>query len=91
MLNQFVVVGRLDYLNKKGEWLDLYLITKDYDGNENEPIRITIKDSNVIKNVEEYLHSGDLVGFKGKMINECGEICLLCEKVTFLSQFQNEI
>lgn len=86
MLNQFVVVGRLDHSNKRGEWLDLYLITKNYDGSENDIIMITIKNNNISKNVEEYLHEGDIVGCKGKVINECGELCLLCEKVTFLSQ-----
>jgi hypothetical protein len=86
MLNQFVIVGRLDHLNKRGEWLDLYLITKDYDGSENEVITITVKNKNISKNVEEYLQNGCIVGCKGKVINECGELCLLCEKVTFLSQ-----
>ena len=87
MLNQVVLIGRLNeditgnritisvprrYENEFGEY-------------ENDIFRVILNDS-IAKTTYEYCKKGDLLGIKGQLKNDFGNIVIIAEKITFLSR-----
>jgi single-stranded DNA-binding protein len=99
MLNQVVLVGRVQNLQKEfkdgKEMLNLRMIiprtTKNADGvYENDIITITLFDS-IAKNTEDYVGINELIGVKGRLANLNGieNTKVIAEKITFLSSSRN--
>lgn len=72
MLNQLVLLGRIDTINDNNIIIsnDDILYTINFNGND------------IINNVKEYCKKGDLVGIKGKLAKDN---VIVADKITFLS------
>lgn len=90
MLNQVVLVGRLNRINEIGDKQVLItLATPRSYKNENgeydtDYIDVLLRNS-IADNVQEYCKIGDLVGIKGRVQEKDGKIDIIAEKITFLS------
>ena len=81
MLNMFTVVGRINEIGN--DTIDISVPDAD-DKTENFNIHIEIG-FNMLNQIKEYCHIGDLIGVKGRILNNK----LVGEKVTFLSSVKN--
>ena len=81
MLNMFTVVGRINEIGN--DTIDISVPDAD-DKTENFNIHIEIG-FNMFNQIKEYCHIGDLIGVKGRILNNK----LVGEKVTFLSSVKN--
>lgn len=79
MLNQVSLVGRI---NCKPYDNFLSIKMKDYDKEFN--IMVYISDS-IRDNILQFINTGDLVGIRGKIDINNGNIIINAEKITFLS------
>ena len=86
MLNMFTVVGRLNAMLNNTVVLKVQDTTKNEDGVYTSYQIVIEITGNILDNMKEYCHIGDLVGVKGKITN--GNV-LVAEKVTFLSSKTN--
>ena len=87
MLNQFVIVGKVQEI-KKGDNFELVVSIprpfKNSNGEyEHDLLTFKVID-NIAHNVREYVNEKDIVGIKGRIQNTTGDIELICEKITFL-------
>lgn len=94
MLNQIVVVGRLQEIKKEEKGANVILAVprsfKNADGEyetDHIPVRLW---GSVADNTAEWCNKGDLVGIKGRMQETEGKIELIGERVTFLSSKKQE-
>lgn len=95
MLNQVVLVGRITkdlVLNTTKSNKKVTTITiacprnyKNSKGTYDTDFIPVILWEEIASNVEKYCKKGDVVGIKGRLINENNEIKFIAEKVTFLS------
>ena len=92
MLNQVILVGRLDSIKEIGDGNVLITITtprsfKNEMGEyETDYIDILLK-GNIAQSTLEYCKNGDLIGVKGRIehIKESVIPAIIAEKITFLS------
>lgn len=89
MLNQIVLVGRLQEIKEEEKGVSITLIVpKSYKNEEGIyeedyiPVRLF---GNVAKNTIEWCNKGDLVGIKGRIQAKDNDIEIVAEKLTFLS------
>ena len=87
MLNQFVVIGRLQEIKESG----VIVITQQSKFKNEEGIYETIENSfqlsgSILESTIEYIKKGDLIGLKGIIRNNE----LVVEKITFLSSRKEE-
>ena len=95
MLNQVVLVGRLtqdiEIKELEGDKKVAYItlaIPKPFKNSEGEyetdfiPINLH---NEVANNTSKYCKKGDIIGVKGRIESEPNRICVVAEKVTFLS------
>lgn len=85
MLNQVVIVGRLVKEPTKEELV--ILVPRNYknkDGLYDEDIFVIHHKMSSI--IEQNVHTGDMVGIKGKLETENNEIKIKAEKITFLAK-----
>ena len=83
MLNQCVVVGRI-----KDVYYDeniIEIICPRQTPNESDIIPCKFSD-NIKENLKTYCNKGDMIGVKGRLINEGTTVFVQAEKVTFLSR-----
>lgn len=86
MLNSFMVLGRIASLSDDTVELKVQDSVKDENGvYQNFEIFIQVGEG-IMENMKEYCKVGDLVGVKGKIVNNNK---LVGEKVTFLSAKKN--
>ena len=93
MLNQFVIVGRVQEI-KKGDNVELVVsIPRSFKNSkgeyEHDILTFKVFDS-IAHNVREYVNKKDIVGIKGRIQNTTGDVELIGEKVTFLSSSKKE-
>lgn len=81
MLNMFTVVGRI---NEIGNDTIGVSVPNAEDKTKNNRLYIEIG-VNMLNQIKEYCHIGDLIGVKGRILNNK----LVGEKVTFLSSAKN--
>ena len=94
MLNQFVVVGKIQTFKtlKDGGMLILLTVPRSYKNSEgeydNDIIPVTIRGS-IAENTSKYCAQGDMLGIKGAVQSTLKDntytLAILAEKVTFLS------
>lgn len=89
MLNQIILVGRLvrDPREERGNTLTIAVPRsyKNADGvyeTDFIPCRLN---ENILNNVVDYCRKGDIVGIKGRLQGNDGNVIVMTEKVTFLS------
>lgn len=95
MLNQFVLVGRVNNINKTNDkectvTLEIPRSFKNENGDyENDYVQVSIKGEQA-KTAMEYLVQNDLVGVKGRFSNtsDTGTLVLSVERLTFLAQYK---
>jgi len=100
MLNQIVLVGRLvskPNLEKEESGKSVSHITlavprsyKNENGEYETDFLPIILWNGVAQNTVEYCCKGDLIGIKGRVQETKGKICIVAEKVTFLSNTTKE-
>lgn len=80
MLNQVVLVGRI--IDVKDNVLKMNIPERDA-----EDVRVNIElTEDMLNNVKKYVAAGDLVGVKGKIVNNTRKgIKIRASKITFLS------
>lgn len=85
MLNQVVVVGRINSMNNGVVVLTVPRSFKNAEGEyENDYIEAKLTKS-IMDNVSTYCEIGDLVGIKGRLESDLNRMYVLADKVTFLS------
>lgn len=93
MLNQVVIVGRVDYIINNELKLSCNKPFKNENGEyETDYVYITITNS-LANNITEYLKKGNIVGVKGRITSSEEEDYIneiVAEKITFLSSKKNE-
>lgn len=96
MLNQLVLVGRIVSIrdvkkdNKKIMKVGVLRNYKNECGNyDTDIIRIDIS-NNLGNNVRSYCKKGDMVGVKGRVVNENSKLVIIGEKITFLSSKRSD-
>ena len=86
MLNQFIVVGRIDTINKEDDKTLLVIkVPRSYKNENGEYESDTIKIqvyNNISEAINDYCKHGDIVGVKGRIQEDN---ILIAEKVSFLS------
>lgn len=92
MLNQVVVVGRLDDKLKKineRNFEGRLIVPRSYKNANGEYDSDIIKFETFItvgENAKEYCNKGDIIGIKGRLASSDGEsLVVVAEKITFLS------
>ena len=94
MLNQVVIVGRIEKIEEIGEGIKLTLkVPRSYKNDngdfETDYIPISVK-KGMAENIKQYCAENDLVGIKGRIESNNNGIELIAEKATFLSSSQNK-
>ena len=94
-MNQTVLVGRLvDMSTVSDDILDIKLsVTRSYKDKNGEPIEDVIPCrlvGGIATNTNEYCTNGDIVGIRGSIEEEDGEIFVKADKVTFLASKSKE-
>lgn len=86
MLNMFTLVGRLGAMSC--DTIELKVQGSEKNENNEYPTYtlFIMVGANIINNMKDYCHNGDLVGVKGKILDNNK---LVGEKVTFLSSAKN--
>ncbi len=95
MLNQFVLVGRVNNINKINDkectiTLEIPRSFKNENGDyENNYVDVTVR-GEVAKTTMEYVVNNDLIGVKGRFVktSDMTTLELNVEKITFLSQYK---
>ena len=86
MLNQFIIVGRIDTINKEDDKTLLIIkVPRSYKNENGEYESDTIKIqvyNNISEALNDYCKHGDIVGVKGRIQEDN---ILIAEKVSFLS------
>ena len=92
MLNQFVLIGRFVSSMSLSEEKELWIINvEDYNAGFNNKVNYTITIRINFKNDNfKQIKVNDLLGVKGKIIEEDNQTFLLAEKITFLKSGVNE-
>lgn len=94
MLNQLILVGRVKNIEELDNELKVILsVTRTYknvDGEYEVDNIPCILWNNIATNIKEYCNIGDVVGIKGRIQEKEGNIQLIAEKVTFLSNKKKE-
>jgi len=99
MLNQVIVVGRIQQINKTEERNEVVISTprayKNVDGIYENDIITAKLHNGMIENVANYLKTGDLIGIKGRIQSTQQDdktiMEVVAEKVTFLSSKSEQI
>ena len=78
MLNQIVLVGKMSEIKEQDGKVNLKLNV------QNELVDVTLTE-HLGKSVLEYCTNDSLLGIKGKITREDGNMVILGEKVTFLA------
>lgn len=79
MLNQVICVGRLTEYNDRYMYITIPdVIDKD------KRIEIPVDIINMVDRVRKYCKPGDIIGVKGRLVNDLG-LKVKADKVTFLS------
>lgn len=86
MLNMFTIVGRLSSMSCDTIELKVKGSEKNEKGEYPTYTLFILVGANIINNMKDYCHNGDLVGVKGKIVENNK---LVGEKVTFLSSTKN--
>lgn len=81
MLNQAVLVGRLKYISV--DFIELAVNKKD-EPKEYYLVPVTLSES-LAGNINKYCKKNDLIGIRGSLATKNGELIIMAEKVTFLS------
>lgn len=99
MFNTFVCVGRLvndvELKEENGKkYADITLaIGRNYKNEEGiyetDFIHFTIYDNTAL-NTSEYCRKGDIIGVRGRLETRDNQLCLLVEKLTFISSKKND-
>lgn len=95
MLNQFVLVGRVNNINKTNDkectvTLEIPRSFKNENGDyENDYVQVSIKGEQA-KTAMEYVVNNDIIGAKGRFVKttDMTTLELNAEKITFLSQYK---
>ena len=100
MLNQVILVGRmvdkpeLKILEDGKKSCKIILAVLRSFKNENGEYDTDFIDcqlwSTIAENTIEYVNKGDLIGIKGRLQTENGQLLIIAEKVTFLSSKKKE-
>ena len=94
MLNQIILVGRMKEIKKNETESGKKMITltlavprnfKNMNGEYETDFIPCILWNDIVKNAEEYLKPGDVIGIKGRIQMYKNNIEVICEKLTFLS------
>lgn len=89
MLNQVVLVGRIEQLQKDEKGISITIVVprsyKNEDGIYENDYIITKLYKGIAENAYEYCKKGDLVGIKGRLQMK-DNLEVIAEKVTFLKQ-----
>lgn len=88
MLNQIVLVGRISEIKEEDDKVNLKLNVKTKDF-QDELFDVTLT-GNIGKNVIQNCPDDSIVGVKGRMTHEDGNMIILAEKVTFLAPRTND-
>jgi len=98
MMNNFMVIGRLvndvELKEENGKkYADITLaIPRNYKNEEGiyetDFIHFTIYDSTAL-NTSEYCRKGDIIGVRGRLETKDNQLCLLVEKLSFISSKKN--
>ena len=78
MLNQIVLVGKMSEIKEQDGKVNLKLNV------QNELVDVTLTE-HLGKSVLEYCQNDSVLGIKGKITYEDGNMIILAEKVTFLA------
>lgn len=78
MLNQAVLVGKVDTIEVKDEALEVVLIIED----ERIPVTFT---GSLADKINTYITKGVTLGIKAKVVTNNGALTLLVDKATFIS------
>lgn len=85
MLNQCIEVGRVQDI-----FTDCIIINVPIEKDNNVKIKIICSET-IMKNVNEYLNTEDLIGVKGHLVNDGADsIAVMADKITFLSSKSKE-
>lgn len=95
MLNQFVLVGRVNNINKINDkkctiTLEIPRPFKNKNGKyENDYVDVIVR-GEVAKTTMEYVVNNDIIGVKGRFVKttDMTTLELNAEKITFLSQYK---
>lgn len=95
MLNQFILVGRVNNINKINDkeciiTLEIPRSFKNENGDyENDYVDVTVK-GEVAKATMKYVVNNDIIGAKGRLVktSDMTTLKLNAEKITFLSQYK---
>ena len=99
MMNQVVLIGRMtqDVETKEENGKEISVITiavsrqfKNENGEYDTDLIPVIIWGGIATNVKEYCRKGDLMGIRGRLQVESGNIQVIAEKVTFLSSKKSE-
>lgn len=89
MLNQVVLVGRISQLKPNKV---IVAVPRSYKNAEGEydtdyiPIKLT---GGIAETTLDYCKKGDMIGVKGRLMMEHGDLVIMAEKVSFLSSGKN--
>ena len=90
MINQFIIVGRIQEIKNEYVIVSVARQFKDEEGNYiNDILRVVIKGS-MFKDVKEYCKVGNIIGVKGRIENTDKNMELIAEKITLLSSKKNK-
>lgn len=88
MLNQVVIVGRIVENDKDTLIIGVSRNYKNANGEyDKDNLKVVIKGT--MQNYTEYFEIGNIIGVKGVLRNENGEIVIVAEKITMLSTHHN--
>lgn len=85
MLNQVVLVGRIDEIKENDLLIAVPRTEKNEDGIYDTDYIQVIVGPNLMENINNYCTKGDLVGVKGKVRSMDSVMYIIAEKITFLS------
>ena len=90
MLNQAILVGRVKELLENAITIAIPRSYKNEDGEyDTDFIQVHLTSPRIQESAAEYLHVGDIIGVKGSLSTNDGNVWVNAEKITFLSSRQN--
>lgn len=88
MTNMYCLVGRIGEIKDNGIVIKVARCFKNVEGiYETDDIFVECFE-HIISKVKDYCKVGDLIGTKGRIQADNGNIRIICEKLTFLSSNQ---
>ena len=90
MLNQAILVGRVKELLENAITIAIPRSYKNEGGEyDTDFIQVHLTSPRIQESAAEYLHVGDIVGVKGSLSTNDGNVWVNAEKITFLSSRQS--